>query len=211
MVSSSGQPGLFLAFEGGEGSGKSTQTRLLGEWLTRQGREAVLTREPGGTDVGAALRRILLDPATGELSARTEALVYLADKAEHVDHLIVPALERGAVVVTDRYVDSMLAYQGAGRALSVAELDPIAHWATAGLRPDLTIVLDVDPTIGLARAGAPDRIEAEPLAFHERVRDHFLALAAAEPGRYVVISAAQTPDQIAGQIREAVTPWLARA
>lgn len=200
--------GVFLAFEGGEGSGKSTQASRLAAALTVAGRDVTLTREPGGTGVGSALRGIVLDPATGALSPRTEALIYIADKAEHVDELVLPALAAGGVVITDRYVDSTLAYQGAGRELSMAELEPVARWATADLRPHLTIVLDVDPVVGLARAGAPDRIEAEPLEFHQRVREHFLELAAADPDHYAVISAQAHPDVIAAQVAEAVQPWL---
>ena len=130
--------GVFVALEGGEGGGKSTQSALLVDWLRGLGHAVLPTREPGGTAVGAQLRHILLDPATGALSPRTEALVYAADKAEHVDALVLPALERGEVVVTDRYVDSTLAYQGAGRAIDAAELEHVARWATADLRPHVT-------------------------------------------------------------------------
>ncbi|MCL3837935.1 dTMP kinase [Aeromicrobium duanguangcaii] len=203
--------GVFVAFEGGEGSGKSTQSRLLAQWLESLGHPVVLTREPGGTGVGTMLRSILLDPATGDLSPRTEALIYAADKAEHVDTMILPALADGSVVVTDRYVDSTLAYQGAGRALHVAELEPLARWATADLRPHLTVVLDIDPRTGLARAGEPDRIEGEPVEFHDRVRQHFLELAAADPAHYVVLAADEDPETIHHRVRAAVTPWLAQA
>jgi len=202
------ETGVFIALEGGEGSGKSTQARMLVQWLHEHGRSAVLTREPGGTAVGQRLRDILLDPATGALSPRAEALVYAADKAEHVDHVVLPALAGGDVVVTDRYVDSMLAYQGAGRDLRGAELEPIVRWATSGLRPHLTIVLDVDPVVGLRRAGAPDRIESEPLEFHQRVREQFLALAAADPDHYAVIAADDDAQQIHSAIQRAVAPWL---
>lgn len=200
--------GVFVALEGGEGGGKSTQARLLADWLEGRGARVLLTREPGGTEVGARLRSILLDPATGHLSPRTEALVYAADKAEHVDAVVLPALERGEVVVTDRYVDSTLAYQGAGRAIDAAELEHVARWATADLRPHLTVVLDLDPVVGLARAGEPDRIEAEPLAFHQRVREHFLALAAADPEHYLVIDADQSPETVHAAVRGALEPWL---
>lgn len=203
--------GVFVAFEGGEGSGKSTQAGLLAEWIRGLGRRVVLTREPGGTEVGAQLRAILLDPATGDLSPRTEALIYAADKAEHVDTLILPALADGAVVITDRYVDSTLAYQGAGRALHVGELESLARWATADLRPHLTVLLDVDPAVGLGRAGEPDRIEGEPIEFHQRVRRHFLDLAAADPARYVVLDAAAAPEEIHARVRSAVEPWLPQA
>lgn len=203
--------GVFVAFEGGEGSGKSTQARLLAQWLESLGHRTLLTREPGGTEVGARLRSIVLDPATGDLSPRTEALIYAADKAEHVDTMILPALADGTVVITDRYVDSTLAYQGAGRALHVGELESLARWATADLRPHLTVVLDVDPRTGLSRAGEPDRIEGEPVEFHERVRHHFLDLAAADPAHYVVLDATESPEQIHERVRAAVSPWLGQA
>ncbi|WP_313409450.1 dTMP kinase [Aeromicrobium sp.] len=203
--------GVFVAFEGGEGSGKSTQSRLLSQWLESRGRRVLLTREPGGTEVGARLRSILLDPATGHLSPRTEALIYAADKAEHVDTVILPALADGSVVITDRYVDSTLAYQGAGRALHVNELESLARWATADLRPHLTVLLDVDPATGLSRAGEPDRIEGEPVEFHQRVRRHFLDLAATDPEHYVVLDANEAPELIHERVRAAVEPWLGQA
>ncbi|MFT4298754.1 MAG: dTMP kinase [Aeromicrobium sp.] len=197
---------LFLVFEGGEGGGKSTQSRMTAEWLRAAGRTVVQTRQPGGTAVGARLREILLDPATGVLDPRTESLVYAADKAEHVATVIRPALERGEVVVCDRYVDSTLAYQGAGRAIDAAELAQVSAWATGGLRPHLTVVLDIDPRVGLLRAGGTghDRIEAEPLAFHQRVRRHFLDLAAERPADYLVLDADRDPQAIQADIRAAL-------
>jgi dTMP kinase len=210
MQSLFAESGLFVALEGGEGAGKSTQAKLLGRWLTDAGYDVVLTREPGGTAVGAALRAILLDHDTGELSPRTEALVYAADRAEHVGDLILPALAKGSVVITDRYVDSTLAYQGAGRSLNVADLHRLADFATGGLRPHLTVVLDVDPEVGLSRAGEHDRIESEPLDFHLRVRTEFLRLADVEPDRYLVVSAAGDVDTIHEAIREAIEPLLVR-
>ncbi|KQY58130.1 thymidylate kinase [Aeromicrobium sp. Root495] len=203
--------GVFIALEGGEGGGKSTQSALLQGWLSGLGHDVVLTREPGGTELGTTLRSLVLSPDSPLTSPRAEALIYAADKAEHVHSLVLPALRRGAVVVTDRYVDSTLAYQGAGRHLAVAELEPVARWATEDLRPHLTILLDVDPTIGLARAGSPDRIEAEPLEFHTRVREHFLSLAAADPEHYLVIDAGGTPDEVHALVRSAVEPWLGQA
>ncbi|MRK02596.1 MULTISPECIES: dTMP kinase [Aeromicrobium] len=200
--------GVFLALEGGEGAGKSTQAALLVEWLEGLGHDVLLTREPGGTPVGAILRGIVLDNGTGELSPRAEALIYAADKAEHVDSVVLPALAAGAVVLTDRYVDSTLAYQGAGRDLDFAELESVARWATSNLRPHLTIVLDIDPAIGHARFEGADRMESEPLEFHQRVRRHFLDLAAADPDHYLVVTGGGTPDEIHRTIREAVEPLL---
>ncbi len=202
------ETGVFLALEGGEGGGKSTQSALLVEWLESRGVPVLLTREPGGTKVGTILRGIVLDNATGELSPRTEALIYAADKAEHVDRVVLPALADGTVVLTDRYVDSTLAYQGAGREIGVAELEAVARWATSELRPHLTIVLDIDPVVGLTRFEGADRIEAEPLEFHQRVRQHFLDLAAVDPDHYLVVDASRTPDEIHHEIRAAVEPWL---
>lgn len=205
------ETGVFLALEGGEGAGKSTQAGLLVRWLEQVGHEVLLTREPGGTEVGTILRSIVLDNDTGELSPRTEALLYAADKAEHVDRVVLPALAEGRVVLTDRYVDSTLAYQGAGRALESSELEWVARWATSSLRPNLTIVLDIDPEIGHARFEGADRIEAEPLEFHQRVRQHFLDLAAADPAHYLVVPHGGTAEEIHTVIRAAVEPWLGQA
>jgi dTMP kinase len=201
--------GLFLALEGGEGAGKSTQAKLLVDWLQASGREVVLTREPGATAVGQRIRAVLLDPMTGGISSRAEAMLYAADRAQHVAQVILPALERGAVVVTDRYVDSSLAYQGAGRELELSEVARLSRWATGGLRPDLTLLLDVDPAVGLARiAGAPDRIESESLTFHQRVRQGFLDLAAAEPDRYLVVSASDPAAAVHEKVRARVAGLL---
>lgn len=200
--------GLFVCFEGGEGGGKSTQARLLADRLEATGREVVLTREPGGTEVGARLREIVLSPATGSLADRTEALLYAADKAEHVETVVAPALARGAVVVTDRYVDSTLAYQGAGRTLDVAEVEHVARWATGDLRPHLTVVLDLEPSAGMARFDGRDRIEAEGLEFHERVRAAFLAMAAADPEHYLVLDAARPVDDVAADVWAGVAARL---
>jgi dTMP kinase len=209
--------GVFVALEGGEGAGKTTQARLLESWLTAQGYDVVLTHEPGDSDVGAKLRQILLDPGTGALDHRAEALLYAADKAEHIDKVIRPALARGAVVITDRYVDSTLAYQGAGRDLPASEVERIARWATADLRPHLTVLLDVDPDLGLHRVGSaervgdPDRLESEPVTFHQRVRRAFLALAADDPDHYVVVDAGLARDDIARVVRERVQLCLGLA
>ncbi|MBZ5739121.1 dTMP kinase [Nocardioides mangrovi] len=205
------ESGVFVCFEGGEGSGKSTQSRRLAEWLTGEGYVALLTFEPGDTGVGKELRRIVLSPETGELSDRTEALLYAADKAEHVDTVVQPALDRGEVVITDRYVDSMLAYQGAGRALDVGEVEEVARWATGDLRPHLTVVLDLEPSDGLGRFDERDRIEGESLDFHQRVRAGFLRMADADPDHYLVLDARDDVDSIEAAIRAAVAPLLAQA
>jgi dTMP kinase len=203
--------GMFICFEGGEGAGKSTQARILRQRLEDEGHVVVLTREPGDTPVGAEVRRIVLDPATGELSHRTEALLYAADKAEHVDTVVLPALERGEVVITDRYVDSNLAYQGAGRALDVGEVERVARWATRDLRPHLTVVLDLDPEHGLGRFDGRDRIEGESSDFFLRVREAFLTLAAADPDHYLVIDAGRPAEEIAQVVATRVEPLLAQA
>ncbi|MFI6298354.1 dTMP kinase [Nonomuraea sp. NPDC050790] len=202
-------PGLFLAFEGGEGSGKTTQSRLVAIWLRDQGYDVVQTREPGSTKVGMRLRAILLDAAERGLSARSEALLYAADRAEHVEKVIRPALERGAVVVTDRYVDSSLAYQGAGRELEPGDVSKVNAWATGGLVPHLTVLIDTPPEIGLTRlGGAADRIESEPLEFHERVRKEFRALASAAPARYLVVDGTLRPEEITRTIQDRVREIL---
>jgi dTMP kinase len=203
--------GVFVCFEGGEGSGKSTQARLLSERLTAQGYAALLTFEPGDTPVGKQLRRIVLSPETGRLSHRTEALLYAADKAEHVDTVVQPALDRGEVVITDRYVDTTLAYQGAGRELRIEEVEAVARWATHGLRPHLTVVLDVDPREGLGRFEGRDRIEAESLDFHERARRSFLDLAERDPAHYLVLDGRRPVEELAAAIDERVEPLLGQA
>jgi len=196
--------GFFVAFEGGEGVGKSTQIARAAAWLRARGHEVLETREPGGTPLGQELRRLVLDP-DGHVTPRAETLLYAADRAHHVDTTIRPALEAGQVVLTDRYVDSTLAYQGAGRGLDDARM--VTTWATGGLLPALTVLLDLDPRQGLPRAGARaslDRLESASLAFHEAVRAGFLALAAEAPERYVVLDAAGPPDALAEQVAEAL-------
>jgi dTMP kinase len=200
--------GLFVCLEGGEGAGKSTQSRLLVDWLEAAGHTVLLTFEPGDTEVGKALRQIVLSPATGELSHRTEVLLYAADKAEHVDTVVLPALARGEVVITDRYVDSALAYQGAGRDLVVSEVEHVNRWATGDLRPHLTVVLDLEPEAGLGRFEERDRIEGQSLEFHQRVRQGFLDLAAADPDHYLVLDARAPVDEIAVAVRERVEKLL---
>ncbi len=203
--------GVFVCFEGGDGSGKSTQSRLLCDWLSEQGYDAVSTFEPGDTYAGRAIRQIVLDPATGALADRTEFLLYLADKSEHVRAVVRPALDRGAVVVTDRYVDSTLAYQGAGRALDVDELEKIARWATEDLRPNLTVVLDLAPARGLGRFEQRDRIEGEPLEFHGRARAAFVSMAQADPEHYLLLDAGRPAETIAAAVRDRLAPLLGQA
>ncbi|MGA4850352.1 dTMP kinase [Streptomyces sp. G5(2025)] len=194
--------GFFIVLEGGDGAGKSTQAEALAEWIRAKGHEVVVTREPGATPVGKRLRSILLDVSSAGLSHRAEALLYAADRAEHVDTVVRPALERGAVVISDRYIDSSVAYQGAGRDLSPTEVARINRWATGGLVPHLTCLLDVSPEAARERfTEAPDRLESEPAEFHARVRSGFLTLAAADPGRYLVVDASQEPEAVTTVIR----------
>jgi dTMP kinase len=192
--------GVFIALEGGEGTGKSTQSKLLKKWLEQEGESVVLSREPGGTDLGQGLRKILLGHETGVISPRAEALLYAADRAHHVFSLIRPALDRGDVVVTDRYFDSSIAYQGAGRVLEPNEVARISRWATESLFPTLTIIIDLPAEIGLGRLKSRDRLEAEPLAFHERVRNEFLQIASMDPERYLIVDGKQSIQEIHEQI-----------
>jgi dTMP kinase len=196
--------GVFISFEGGEGSGKSTQTKLLKDWLEKNGEEVILTREPGGTNLGNQLRDILLDNKTGEISPRAEALMYAADRAHHVFSLIRPALQRGKIVITDRYFDSSIAYQGAGRVLLPSEVARISRWATESLTPTLTVIMDLPAEIGLGRLNSTDRLESEPLVFHERVRQEYLNLAHLDPERFFVVDASLSIEQIHQMIIERV-------
>ncbi|WP_395361302.1 dTMP kinase [Streptomyces sp. YH02] len=201
--------GFFIALEGGDGAGKSTQVQALAEWIRAKGHEVVVTREPGATPIGKRLRSILLDVSSAGLSNRAEALLYAADRAEHVDSLVRPALERGAIVLSDRYIDSSVAYQGAGRDLSPTEIARISRWATDGLVPHLTVVLDVSPETARERfTEAPDRLESEPPEFHARVRAGFLALAAADPSRYLVVDAGQEPEAVTTVVRHRLDRML---
>jgi dTMP kinase len=197
--------GIFIAFEGGEGTGKSTQSKLLAQWLEQEGESVVLTREPGGTDLGKDLRKILLGHETGAISPRAEALLYAADRAHHVYSVIRPALDRGDVVITDRYFDSSAAYQGAGRILNPAEVARISRWATESLYPTLTILIDVPAEIGLGRLQSRDRLEAESNDFHERVRQEYLQIAMMDPERYFVVDGTQPVNEIHRQIIERVS------
>jgi dTMP kinase len=201
--------GLLIAFEGGEGSGKTTQARLISIWLRELGYDVVTTNEPGATKIGMRLRALLLDTAHTGMSPKAEALMYAADRAEHVASVIAPALDRGTIVITDRYVDSSLAYQGAGRNLPAEEIARFNWWATGGRVPDLTILLDMDPMAGLQRrARSADRLEAEPAEFHQRVRAGFLALARAEPARYLVLDADRPAEEITRDIQERIRGML---
>lgn len=194
--------GFFIALEGGDGSGKTTQVETLAEWIRAKGHEVVVTKEPGATPVGKRLRSILLDVSSAGLSHRSEALLYAADRAEHVDTVVRPALERGAIVISDRYIDSSVAYQGAGRDLSPTEIARISRWATAGLVPHLTVLLDITPQAARERfTEAPDRLESEPAEFHDKVRAGFLTLAAADPARYLVVDGAQEPEAVTTAVR----------
>lgn len=201
--------GFFIALEGGDGAGKSTQVEALADWIRAKGHEVVVTREPGATPVGKRLRSILLDVSSAGLSNRAEALLYAADRAEHVDSVVRPALERGAIVISDRYIDSSVAYQGAGRDLSPTEIARISRWATSGLVPHLTVLLDVDPETARERfTEAPDRLESEPPEFHARVRSGFLTLAAADSARYLVVDAGQDPESITTVVRHRLDQLL---
>jgi dTMP kinase len=200
------EPGYFISFEGGEGVGKSTQSRLLGDWLADlTGREVVLTFEPGGTALGKELRAAVMHGQ--DMGPRAEALIYAADRAHHVETVVRPALDRGAVVITDRYLDSSVAYQSGGRDLPGHEVEHLSLWAAKGLRPDITILLDLEPAAAAARRagadgkGALDRLERAGLEFHTRVRDTFLQRAAADPERWVILDAALPVDDIQAQIR----------
>ncbi|WP_419996231.1 dTMP kinase [Streptomyces boninensis] len=201
--------GFFIALEGGDGAGKSTQVEALAQWIRDKGHDVVVTREPGATSIGQRLRSILLDVSSEGISHRAEALLYAADRAEHVDSVVRPALERGAVVISDRYIDSSVAYQGAGRDLSPTEVARISRWATDGLVPHLTVLLDIAPEAARERfTEAPDRLESEPAEFHERVRSGFLALAAADPARYLVVEAAQEAEAITTVVRHRLDQML---
>lgn len=191
--------GLFITFEGGDGSGKTTQINLLATWLESQGKTVVLTREPGGTDLGTELRNIVLH-RKGFIAPRAEALLYAADRSHHIHSLVRPALERGDVVVQDRYLDSSVAYQGAGRVLDPEEVRELSLWATERLMPDLTVLLDVPASVAKARQAQTereyDRLEAEAEDFHTRVRESYLSLAAEEPERFLVVNGELPKDEI---------------
>ncbi|MFV0430245.1 MAG: dTMP kinase [Arachnia sp.] len=198
---------VFIVFEGGDAVGKSTQSGLLGQALAAAGVPHLITRQPGGTTLGAQLRHLILDP-DGVVSARAEALMYAADKAQHVEEVVLPALGRGEVVVSDRYVDSMIAYQGAGRALDMAEVERLARWATGSVVPDLTILLDADPAQAVASIAKKDRLEGAGDEFHQRTRQFYLDLAEAHPERYLVLEARGYRAAIAERVWQRVRPLV---
>ena len=195
----------FIVFEGGEGAGKSTQSAALSDYLQARGHEVLCTREPGGTPAAEAIRAVLLDPANAGLDDRAEALLFAAARGDHAARVIRPALERGEIVISDRYLDSSVAYQGVARGLGAERVAELSLWATGGLVPDLTIVLDVDPALGLARVVGPDRLESEPLEWHARVRQGFLDIAAAAPDRYLVLDGSRPAEDLAVEIAVAVS------
>ncbi|MBN6192400.1 dTMP kinase [Microbacterium sp. SSW1-47] len=203
--------GAWITLEGGDGSGKTTQANVLADWLEQSGRTVVRTREPGGSEVGTLIREIVLHHR-GDIAPRAEALLYAADRAHHVATVVRPALARGEVVLQDRYLDSSVAYQGAGRVLDPAEVRDLSLWAAEGALPDLTVLLDLDPAAARTRLDSADkpfdRLEAEQAEFHERVREAYLDLAAAEPERFLVLDAAQQPEAIAERIRARVAELL---
>ncbi|WP_345799920.1 dTMP kinase [Microbacterium sp. AZCO] len=204
--------GVFVTLEGGDGVGKTTQAALLEEWLTGLGRTVVRTREPGGTEVGVLVRDIVLHHR-GDIAPRAEALLYAADRAHHIATVVRPALARDEVVIQDRYLDSSVAYQGEGRQLDAAEIRELSLWAAAGLLPDLTVLLDLDPRAARRRLDADDkpfdRLEAEREDFHVRVREHFLQIARDEPDRFLVLDAARPAEELAADIRARLEPLLA--
>ena len=204
-------PGLFVTFEGGDGVGKTTQASMLDQWLAGWGRETVRTREPGGTEVGLLVREIVLHHR-GAIAPRAEALLYAADRAHHVASLVCPALERGAVVIQDRYIDSSVAYQGAGRILDREEVRSLSAWAAEGLMPDVTVLLDLDPSVAKQRLDGLDkrfdRLEAERDDFKSRVREQFLLIAESDPQRVLVVDAALPIKEIAGAVQRRIADVL---
>jgi dTMP kinase len=204
------RPGTFITFEGCEGSGKTTQAKMLGDYLVSKGREVVLTREPGGTPVGKVIREILLSPASGDIAPITEALLFAADRAQQVRDVIKPALQKGCIVIGDRYVDSSLAYQGLGRRCGLDQVRNLNDRATEGLEPDLTVYLDISVEDGLARVRKHDldRIEQETMEFHERVRNAYGMLQELYSYRYVVIDARGTVEIVRDRVVEEVERFL---
>jgi dTMP kinase len=201
----------FIVFEGGEGAGKSTQSNALADYLRARGHSVLCTREPGGTLAAEAIRAVLLDPANAGLDDRAEALLFAAARGDHAARVIRPGLERGDVVISDRYLDSSVAYQGVARGLGAERVAELSLWATGGLVPDLTIVLDVDPALGLARVVGPDRLESEPIEWHARVRQAFLDIATEHPQRYLVLDGSRPAEDLAVEIAVAVSALVGDA
>ncbi|HVL51646.1 MAG TPA: dTMP kinase, partial [Actinomycetota bacterium] len=201
--------GMLLVFEGGEGSGKTTQMELLRQHLEGRGRKVIVTCEPGGTEIGRKLRSLLLDPANKRLSDKAEALLYAADRAQHVEEVIRPALEEGAIVICDRYIDSSIAYQGLVRGLGADQIRAISRWGTGGLLPDMVFLLDYEASLGLERAGEPDRMEQEGIEFHRRVREAYRLLAERHSTRFLVIDGSKAPQEVAAVVRRKVDLMLA--
>ena len=201
----------FIVFEGGEGAGKSTQSRALADYLIARGHAVLCTREPGGTPAAEAIRAVLLDPSNAGLDDRAEALLFAAARGDHAARVIRPALECGEIVISDRFLDSSVAYQGVARGLGAERVAELSLWATGGLLPDLTIVLDVDPALGLARVVGPDRLESEPPEWHERVRRAFLDIAAAAPERYLVLDGSRPAEDLAVEIASVVSDLVGDA
>jgi dTMP kinase len=206
---------MFVTFEGPEGSGKTTQVALLAAWLRELGKDVLTTREPGGTAIGDRIRSILLDPECTEMAAEAEVLLFSAARAQHVAQIIRPHLARGGVVVCDRFADSTMAYQGYGRGLDLAMLRGITAFATGSLAPDLTVYLDIDVETGLRRkqldSGTGDawnRMEAETLAYHRRVREGYLAMADEQPARWLIVNADRPPDAVQQAVRLRVLATL---
>lgn len=201
----------FIVFEGGEGAGKSTQSRALADYLEARGHRVRRTREPGGTPAAEAIRAVLLDPANTGLDDRAEALLFAAARGDHAARVIRPALAAGDIVISDRYLDSSVAYQGVARDLGAERVADLSLWATGGLVPDLTIVLDVDPAVGLARVVGPDRLESEPVEWHRRVRQAFLDIAAVAPDRYLVLDGTRPVEDLAVEIATVVSDLVGDA
>ncbi len=200
--------GYFIAFEGGEGVGKSTQEALLAQYLTEVGKTVIRTREPGGTPAAEQIRNTVLSREHEGMNPQSEALLFAAARGDHVARVIRPAIARGEVVICDRYIDSSIAYQGFARALGADRVRDLSMWATGGLLPDLTIVLTLNPEVSMKRVINPDRLESEPMQYHRDVADAFLEIVAQDPGRYLVVDATGTKEEIAQVIRQRVMQEL---
>ncbi len=200
--------GYFIAFEGGEGVGKSTQEALLARYLTEVGKTVIRTREPGGTPAAEQIRNTVLSREHEGMNPQSEALLFAAARGDHVARVIRPAIARGEVVICDRYIDSSIAYQGFARALGADRVRDLSMWATGGLLPDLTIVLTLNPEVSMKRVINPDRLESEPMQYHRDVADAFLEIVAQDPGRYLVVDATGTKEEIAQVIRQRVMQEL---